>query len=96
MHCVNYKVPAHLSTKTATLVDFGENGEIAGSDVRLLETGEKFADVSDINDHQLSNLPICTVAGLVQTQHGPVIVIIHQVAYHRKGGTILSSGQMDA
>jgi len=67
MHHVNYKVSAHSSTKAATLVDHGANRGMAGSDVGFLETGERFADVSGINDHQLSNLPICTVAGLVQT-----------------------------
>jgi len=33
MHHVNYKVSAHSSTKAATLVDCGENGGMAGSDV---------------------------------------------------------------
>ena len=96
MHCINFRVSAHSSTKAATLVDRGANGGMAGSDVRLIETGERCADVSGINDHQISNLPISTVAGLVQTQHGPVVAIIHQVAYHGKGSTILSSGQMEA
>ena len=65
MHCVNYKVSAHSSTKAATLVDCGANGGMAGSGVRLVETGERYADVSGINDHQISNLPISTVASLV-------------------------------
>jgi len=96
MHCICYKVSAYSSTKAATLVDRGANGGMAGSDVRLLETGERCADVSGINDHQISNLPISTVAGLVQTQHGPVVAIIHQVAYHGKESTILSSDQIEA
>ena len=40
------------------------NGGMAGSDVRLLETGEQFADVRGIADHEVTNLPISTVAGL--------------------------------
>jgi len=67
MHCVNYKVSAHSSSKAATLVDRGANGGMAGSDVRLVETGERYADVSGINDHQISNLPISTVAGLANS-----------------------------
>jgi len=39
MHHVNYKVSAHSSAKAATLIDHGANGGMAGSDVRLLETG---------------------------------------------------------
>jgi len=81
MHCVNYKVSAHSSTKVATLVDKG----MARFAVSLFETEERCADISGINDHQISNLPIFIVAGLVQTQHGSVVAIIHQVAYHGKG-----------
>jgi len=46
-----------------------------------------------------TRLAIClsAVAGLVvQTQHGPVVAIIHQADYHGKGSTILSSAQMEA
>ena len=40
------------------------------SPVRLLETGEKCADVRGINNHTVTNLPISTVAGVVHNQHG--------------------------
>ncbi len=43
----------------------------------------------------MSNLPIVTVGGVVQSQHGPVIVIMNQYAYTGQGKTIHSSGQLE-
>jgi len=82
-HGMDYKVPTcHFPIKTAMLVDFGANGEIEESDVYFLKTGEIFADISGIGDHQLSNFPS---AGLVQDQHDCAIATIPQVIYHGKG-----------
>ena len=68
---------------------------MAGSDVRLISQTPFFADVNGIDNHEVKNLPICTVAGLVQSQKGPNILIMHQYAYHGKGKTIRSSGQTE-
>jgi len=78
VHNVMYNISASSSTRTSSLVDRGANGGMAGSDVRLLETGEHFADVRGIADHQVANLPISTVAGLIESHLGPVIAIMHQ------------------
>ena len=68
---------------------------MAGEDVRLLETGEKCAHVRGINKHSITNLPISTGAGVVNSQYGPIIAIMHQYAYHGKGKTIHSSTQIE-
>jgi hypothetical protein len=98
MHHVSYRVANNVTTnspKVASLVDRGANGGLAGSDVRLIETTSRFADVSGIDNHTLGSLPIATVAGVAQTHFGPVCLILHQYAYHGKGKTIHSSVQIE-
>ena len=79
----------------ASLIDRGANGGLAGSDVRVIETTQRHADVSGINDHTISGLPIVTAAGVVQSHLGPICLIMHQYAYHGKGKTIHSSIQIE-
>ena len=95
---ITYQVSqAHSSAKTS-LVDRGANGGVAGSDVRVVHQtplNARRVDIQGIDDHQLTNVPIGTVGGVVTTQHGPVIAIMHQYALHGKGHTIHSPGQFE-
>ena len=52
-------------------------------------------DVSGIDSHQVTDLPIVTVGGVVPSQRGDVIVIMHQYAYMGDGKTIHSSAQLE-
>ena len=52
-------------------------------------------DVSGIDGHEICGLPIVTVGGVVDSQRGPVIAIMHQYAYTGQGKTIHSSGQLE-
>ncbi len=52
-------------------------------------------DVRGIDNHQITNIPIVTAGGVIKTQHGPAITILHQYAYTRQGKTIHSSGQLE-
>ena len=64
----------------------GANGGLAGADVRLVSTGSTKADVMGINDTTIADVPIGTVAGLIQTTEGPAIAVMHQYAcihWHR-------------
>jgi len=79
---------------TNSLIDGGANGGLGGSDVRLLETTDRLADVTGIDGHVISNIPMGTVAGKVMTTRGPIIAIWHQYAYTGKGHSIHSSHQM--
>ena len=63
--------------------------------MKLIETGSHIVDVTGIEDHQVSNIPLGTAAGLTCFPHGNVIIIVHQATYHRKGRTILSAGQLE-
>ena len=96
-HTITYKIDnAETSDHTpAALVDHGANGSMAGEDVKLLCKTSRYADVSGINNHTITGLPLATVAGLVQSQHGPVCVIMHQYAYQGKGKTIHSCVQIE-
>ena len=97
VHKVQYNLSKHRRHPKASLVDRGANGGMAGNDVRLISTdsaGRK-ADVSGIDDHEVTNLPISTVAGLVQSDRGPVVVLMHQYAYYGKGPTIHSALQIE-
>jgi len=95
VHRITLDIAASATTKVASLVDRGANGGMAGADVRLLETGEQFADVRGIANHEVTNLPISTVAGLVESHLGPVILLMHQYAYFGKGKTIHSALQLE-
>ena len=76
-------------------MDRGANMSLLGDNVTIVATTENKADVTGINDSQVNNLPIATGAGLIETQLGPVIAIIHQAANLGKGKTILSVGQVE-
>jgi hypothetical protein len=43
----------------------------------------------------LTNIPIVTAGGVVYSQHGPVIAILHQYAYVGCGQSIHSAGQLE-
>jgi len=60
----------------------------------VVERGECFATVNGIDGHTVQDLPICTVAALVRSNKGPIIIIMHQYAYLGKGKTIHSSVQI--
>ena len=52
-------------------------------------------DVSGIDSHEVRDLPIVSVGGVVQSQRGLVIAIMHQYALLGEGKTIHSCGQLE-
>ena len=95
-HFVQYDLSQHhTSPVTSSLVDGGANGGMTGADVRILSTSDFHrANVSGIGDATISDLPLVTAAGVVDTHRGPAIAILHQYAHYGKGNTIHSSAQM--
>ena len=75
----NVSAARHCS-KHASLVDRGANGGIAGEDVRIIfKTMRSSVDIQGIDNHQVTNIPIVTsTGGVVQSQRGDVIAILHQ------------------
>jgi Reverse transcriptase (RNA-dependent DNA polymerase) len=78
-----------------SLVDRGANGGVAGQDVRVLFKTNRVVDIRGIDNHQLTNIDIGTVGGVVDTQKGAVIAIMHQFALLGKGSTIHAPCQIE-
>ena len=89
-----YSLHQQLQSPCGSLIDGGANGGLSGSDVVVLSETLLTADVTGIADNTLTQIPICTVAGLIQTQHGPIIGIFHQYAHQGTGKTIHSVSQL--
>jgi hypothetical protein len=83
----------HILSKA--LVDRGANVGICGDDMRVLEGSERFADVSGLSGHKVSQLHIVTAQVLVSTHKGDAIATFHQMALLGKGKSILSCIQME-
>ena len=94
---LQYNISAHKASSQGSLVDRGANGGLAGSDVRVIHphANPRLVDISGINSHQVADLPILTVGGVVPSQRGNVIAIVYQYAYLGEGKTIHSSGQLE-
>jgi hypothetical protein len=78
------------------LVDRGANGGLAGKDLKLIATTDRWVDITGINEIRVDNIRIGTVGGVVKTHRGPVIAIFHQYALGAHGNSIHSSGQMES
>ena len=72
-----YNVSAHQSSLPHSLVDCGANGGLAGTDVRVIHKTHRSVNIGGIDNYQETDIAIGTVGGIVQTQKGPVIAIIH-------------------
>jgi hypothetical protein len=80
------------------LIDCGANGGIAGADCRIIARNpDAFVNIEGIDRHQVTNVPVVTCGAYAVTKnHGPVILIFHQLAGIQKGQSILLAGQMEA
>jgi hypothetical protein len=83
-----YSVNQHKQRISGALIDGGANGGLSGSDVRVISKTLSSADVTGIGEKSLSNLSLCTVGAVIQTNQGPIIGIFSQYAHYVKGQTI--------
>ena len=79
-HRIYYSVSLHKSHRVGSLVDRGANGGIAGDEVRIIEKSDRTVNVRGFDNHQITTIPIVTAGGVIKTQHGPAIAILHQYA----------------
>ncbi len=77
------------------LVDRGANGSIVGNDARVLYVHPRSVNVTGIDNHEMPSLRMVDACAKAISHKGPVILIIRQCAYHGKGRSIISSGQME-
>ena len=78
---IEYKVSYHKASsgQSLSLIDRGANGGVAGTDVRTIFKTGRTVDIRGIDNHQCTNIDIGTVGGVIQTQKGPIIGIMHQI-----------------
>ena len=96
-HIIHKTSQRKTSNKTS-LIDRGANGGVAGSDVQIIQQATprtRCVDIQSIGNCQLKDVPIGTVGGVITTQFGPTIAIMHQYALYGQGQTIHSSGQLE-
>ena len=60
----------------------------------MARTG-RTVSVTGIDNHELPGLDIVTCAALLHTNHGKVVLIMHEYAYYGRGNTIHSPGQIE-
>jgi hypothetical protein len=92
---ITFRACKSISNRTGSLVDRRANGGVAGNDVKVWSPTGRKVDVAGIDNQTMNDLEIVSVAGVVQTNSGPHLVIIPQMAYTGKGETILSCGQIE-
>ncbi len=92
---VTYSVSNHRTSSQKSLVDRGANGGVAGNDVCVIHRTDRQVDIQGIDNHQLTDVAIGTIGGVVTTQKGPVIAVMHQYALFGKGNTIHAPGQLE-
>ena len=92
-----YRVSSATTKSKDSLVDRGANGGVAGTDVRIIHQAPstRSVDIQGIDNHQLTDICVGTVGGVVDTQHGSAIAIMHNYALFQKGQTIHSPGQLE-
>jgi hypothetical protein len=66
-HCAHiYSSHQNIQSPNVSLIDGGSNGGLSGSDVIVLYETLLTADVTGITDNTFKQIPVCTLAGLVQ------------------------------
>ena len=102
---VNFNIKANMTTMyhvsrsvrddSRSLMDRGANGGVAGDNVRVISKTDRQVDVTGVGNHQITGLQIVTAGGVVPTQRGDVIAILHQYAHCPMGKTIHSCIQLE-
>ena len=94
---LTYRVSTHRHRSKSSLMDCGANGGMGGRDVRRLDQHlpHREVDVEGIDNHRMNSLKIGTCAGVVNTDKGPVVGIMHQYALTDHPTSIHSPGQWE-
>jgi hypothetical protein len=97
VHCINYNITQSVTNKrNGLLVDCGANGGIGGTDVRKLhDIANTVVDITGIENHQVRDIPLAVVAGIIRTNRGPIVGIFNNYAYIGQGRSIHSSPQLE-
>jgi hypothetical protein len=86
------------SEVTGALIDQGANGGIAGNDCQVIEINNqphRYVNVEGIDGHVMERRRLITAGVVTHSNHGPVILIMHQYAHSGKCHSIHSSPQLE-
>ena len=62
----------------------------------VIERTDRTIDLSGIDDHTVANLPLVTAGAVVDTDRGPILLVVHQAAdMTNSSKTILSAAQLE-
>jgi hypothetical protein len=93
---ITYRASSASSKQRGALIDRGSNGGVASDDVRIISIGPHgTVDVEGIDHHRINDIRIVTAGAYVESQRGPILLIMHQYANAGKGRTIHSSEQLE-
>ena len=88
---------ASSARKKGSLVDGGANGGLSGNDCRKLsESLLVKADVEGVGGGSIQDVPICTMAAVIESTDGPIVGLFHQYAHQGEGYSIHSANQIRA
>ena len=85
----------HANHTNQQLVDHGANEGLAGSEMHVLHKTHRKINIQGIDNHEVTGLDVVTAATLLNTPQGKVIGIFNEYAYHWKGPSIHSPGQLE-
>jgi hypothetical protein len=95
MASIQYSVSNSNIQSKHSLMDRGANGGIAGTDVKVIATTDRTVDIQGIDNHQMTDVKIGTVAAYITSTKGPIIGIMHHYALVGRGHSIHSPGQWE-
>jgi hypothetical protein len=76
------------NVENLALIDLDDNGGVFGEDARVIFLTKLTVDIKGIDDHHVNYIGIGTDGGVVNTQWGLVIAIMHQYFLIGKGASI--------
>jgi len=82
-------------SKRGTPADRGANGGVLGNDAKVTFRQNKSVDVTGIDNHELSSLPMVDATAKTLTDKGEVILFLRNHACHGVNCTVHSSGQIE-
>jgi len=97
INTIRYNIHSKSTLSARCLIDRGANGSILGTQMRIIETyPHATVDITGIDDHELTAVPLGAGGTVVCSNHGFVIVIVRHGAILPTHKSILSSVQMEA
>ena len=83
----------HVNTSHGQLLDWGANGGLAGSDMKVIHKTNHKINIIGIDNDELTGLDVVTAASLFHTPQGKIVGIFNEHAYLGKGCSIHSQSR---